>query len=295
MASGGAPDFLGHRNGQLAYYFALPLTNKQIMSIMADKGYSVSENRISIIRNSPLMKALVSRIQSQLGYMILQKHVETAGEKLDSFIHPALDKLEELMHGADNESVRLSSVKTVLDYAPNAPKQTKVSEVNERRKVSFDDEAMKTLRRALGRGLSHLNPAPPATQPQQLLDPSLDQEDEVIDVPSRQLPSPATQIDANSLQSKADDTPFEPLDDTLTPQQLEERNSDTFFAAQELAEQAPEFAEEVDRANSFLQKHLNHRKNRPAGAGENRITKPIRVISPDELEQELSIDDDEYY
>jgi hypothetical protein len=46
-----------------------------------------------------------------------------AEQRLKAMVHPALDELEQLLHTADSDGVRLSAIKDVLDRAGYSVKQ----------------------------------------------------------------------------------------------------------------------------------------------------------------------------
>jgi len=150
MVAGSYPDKLSHKHMSMVPLLAQPISNAQVVELLAMQGVAYSENRISIIRSSPLMQELVGRYQAGMQAMIMAEQVKESAQQLNEMVPTALDSLDELLRGAQTESVRLGAVKTVFDYAPAAPKAIKAVEASHTHAISIDSDAIKMVERALG-------------------------------------------------------------------------------------------------------------------------------------------------
>lgn len=147
--SGSSPSRIDHKQEILACLLAMPIKNAQVAEIAGEWGLSITESRVSVLRNSPLMQALVTRVKTQLRAMILNQYIQSAGDRLNEIIPPALDRLENLVHEAENDSTLLGAIKTVLDYAPDAPKSTKHLEASHKHTTTVDADAVRSIEKAL--------------------------------------------------------------------------------------------------------------------------------------------------
>jgi hypothetical protein len=149
MAPGTYPDTLNHKHIAMVPLLSQPISNAQVVEVLAMQGVTYSENRISIIRNSPLMQELVLRYQAGMQAMMMAEQTKGSAQKLNEMVPAAIESLDELLRGATNESARLNAVKTVFDYAPEAPKATKTAEASPRVMISIGSDALKMVERAL--------------------------------------------------------------------------------------------------------------------------------------------------
>lgn len=149
MVSGGYPDSLSANHITMVPFLAQPLTNAQVVECLRVMGYQISENRVSILRNSPLMQRFVENYKLHMAHNMAKSAAITAHEKLDSMVDQAVTELDGLLTGAESESVRMKAIQTTLDYSPNGPKQVKQVESTQRTEIAIDEATLSTIEKAL--------------------------------------------------------------------------------------------------------------------------------------------------
>lgn len=149
MVSGGYPDSLSANHITMVPFLAQPLTNAQVVECLRVMGYQISENRVSILRNSPLMQRFVENYKLHMAHNMAKSAAITAHEKLDSMVDQAVTELDGLLTGAESESVRMKAIQTTLDYSPNGPKQVKQVESTQRTEIAIDETTLSTIEKAL--------------------------------------------------------------------------------------------------------------------------------------------------
>lgn len=115
MASSGPPDRLAPRHELIALLIAAGKTNVEIA-----RAVGVTANRISTIRQSPLMAEAVRHAQRY----ILDRVTQDVAERLNGEAGPTLDRLVQLRDTAEEERVRLGAANSLADRISSLSRRT---------------------------------------------------------------------------------------------------------------------------------------------------------------------------
>ncbi|MCH7759848.1 hypothetical protein IIA15_00380 [candidate division TA06 bacterium] len=130
---GGPPEQLNERHNLMAYMVAIGQKPSDIASIL-----KISPNRISIIKGSPLFKALVRKKQEEISDSMQGNLLDKiSGEAL-----PSVEKIVEIRDYGDDPKDQLSAAKELLAYSVS--KKHEVS-IDETKTIRFETQELREM------------------------------------------------------------------------------------------------------------------------------------------------------
>lgn len=130
---GGPPDKLNERHNLMAYMVAIGKKPSDISSIL-----SISINRISIIKSSPLFRALVRKKQEEI-YDSMQGNLI---DKISGEAIPSLDKIVEIRDTGDDPKDQLSAAKELLAYSVSKKHEVVIDET---KRIVFETQELREM------------------------------------------------------------------------------------------------------------------------------------------------------
>ncbi|MEE9594252.1 MAG: hypothetical protein V3V92_02525, partial [Candidatus Hydrothermarchaeales archaeon] len=122
---------------KIAYMFAAGMRNPEIMEVTG-----FSENYVSILRNSPLMREIIDRIKKH----IHEGYRGSIVDEFSDFVSEAVRELKELVrHGEGN--VKLGAIKEWLDRSPEVPRKTQYIEQEQKVTFVFDTDKVESIQK----------------------------------------------------------------------------------------------------------------------------------------------------
>lgn len=150
MASGGPPDALTPRHEQMALLVLQGKTNREIAAIL---GYN--ENRVGIIKGSPLFIALVDNLKRQ----VREHEILDTVDRLHSLGGKALDTLEYFQDDRlTNPAASVAAAKDILDRNPRTARIAR-TESEKTLRIVMSDETMRRMENAIAEDEGRVIPA----------------------------------------------------------------------------------------------------------------------------------------